>query len=92
MVLTRLRHIPLLKYWKKSRLHVSAARQSSSLSDQRLKDPRVKKKGQKTVKSFADLPSVYVNEAGVAATPLAEWNPTYIVPPPDPGLFLGYDA
>ena len=49
----------------------------------------MRKKGQKIVKRVADLPSVYVNEAGVAATPLPQWNPTYIVPPP-PGWFLVY--
>jgi len=88
MVLTRLRHIPL-SHLKKSRLLVPITRQLVSLSDRQPKDPRVRKKGQKIVKSVADLPCVYVNETGVAATPLPEWDPTYIVPPP-PGWFLVY--
>ena len=87
MVLTRLSRIPLsnLKYWKQPRLNVSSTRQLSSLCDQ-----RVRKKGRKIVKRIADLPSVYISENGVAATPLPEWNPTYIVPLPDPGWFLVY--
>lgn len=87
MVLTRLSRIPLsnLKNWKHLRLNVSSVRQSSSLGHQ-----RVRQKSQKTVKRVADLPSVYVGENGVAAAPLPEWNPTYVVPSPDPGWFIVY--
>jgi hypothetical protein len=81
MVLTRLRRVPLSQL-KKSRLFVSPTRHLSSLSDKRLR-----KKGQTTTKTFADLPDVYVNETGVAAAPLPDWNPTYLVPPADPGWF-----
>jgi len=45
-------------------------------------EPKDKKKGRKTVKSFTDLPSAYVSASGVVAAPLPEWNPDYLVPPP----------
>lgn len=92
MVWTRLRG-PLSRSsrWQRSPLYSSAlSTRQLSISTPNVsfvqeaapKKPKDKNKEQKTVKNFTDLPSVYVSANGVAATPLPEWNPDYIVPPP----------
>ena len=60
--------------------HVSACAAQNETSSS--KNYEGTKKGRTTTKKYADLPSVYINASGVAAAPLPEWNPNYIVPPP----------
>jgi len=67
--------------------------QNETSSSQNNEGSKITKRGRKTTKKCADLPSVYIGTSGVAAPPLPEWNPNYIVPPPpsESGVFFVYN-
>lgn len=86
------RKLQILLYRAPTRHTSACALQNETSSSNNNEDSKITKKGRKTIKKYADLPTVYINASGVAALPLPEWNPNYIVPPPpsEPGVFFGY--